>query len=395
MSIRAQLQAIAANPRLLARFGAMRRLGAEILDRVRRHPVLGEVYELIDGVFIDYGRDHGAMYAGALAFYAFLSLVPLTVLLASVLGFVLSSGNPADLDAALGEVIRQLRKVVPYLDPDLVEDLRDIVEHRSQLGLVGFVALLWAAAEVFRGVEFATARIFARVDDHDDPDHRKTAPRSVFKTKLLFGAVATAAVLAFAILRLVGAAFVHMQRELRLPSWLTTLLGDPLGEGTLLSSAVTFVAIAAGFAIVVRVFSPHHIKARYAWFGGALFTTFFQLAHHGYDVYLRRLTNISAMYGSFATLIVLVLWMYYCATLLLFCCHVVKVTQRRFTVGPRWPKDGRLLLFGRGTSAVPANAAGVATASSAVAPASATHPTNAAGLAGAADAVSRAETPHR
>jgi YihY family inner membrane protein len=346
VSIRAQLRALAENPRLLAQVDFVRRLVADVHDRLRRHPIIGELYEVIDGVFFDYGRDHSAMYAGALAFYAILSLIPLTVLLASVLGFVVSSGNPADLDAALAEVIRQLRKVLPYLQPTLADDLRTVVEHRSRLGVVGFLALLWAAAEVFRGVEFATARIFARVDDHDDPDHRKTAPRSVFKTKLLFGAVATAAVLAFAILRMLGAAFVHMQRELRLPAWLTTLLGDPLGEGTVLSSAVTFVAIAGAFVVVVRVFSPHRVRARFAWFGGVLFTTFFEIAHFGYDLYLGRLTNISAMYGSFATLIVLVLWIYYCATLLLFCCHAVKVAQRRFTVGPRWPKDGRLLFFG-------------------------------------------------
>jgi len=346
VSIRAQLRALADNPRLLSRVDVVRRLAAALHDRLRRHPIVGEIYEVVDGVFFDYGRDHSAMYAGALAFYAILSLVPLTVLLASVLGYVLAAGTPADLDAALGEVIRQLKKVVPYLQPSLADDLRAVVEHRSRLGLLGFIALLWAAAEVFRGVEFATARIFARVDDHDDPDHKKTAPRSVFKTKLLFGAVATAAVLTFAILRLLGAAFIHMQRELRLPSWLTTLLGDPLGEGTPLSSAVTFLAITAAFVVVVRVFSPHRVQARYAWFGGALFTTFFEIAHFGYDLYLRRLTNISAMYGSFATLIVLVLWMYYCASLLLFCCHAVKVAQRRFTVGPRWPKDGRLLFLG-------------------------------------------------
>jgi membrane protein len=346
VSIRTQLKALAENPRLLAQVGVVRRLVADIHDRLRRHPILGEVYEVIDGVFFDYGRDHSAMYAGALAFYAILSLVPLAVLLASVLGFVVSSGAPADVDAALDEVLRQLRKVLPYLQPSLADDLRAVVEHRSRLGVVGFVALLWAAAEVFRGVEFATARIFARVDDHEDPDHRKTAPRSVLKTKLLFGAVITAAILAFVILQLVGRAFLHMQRELRLPEWVTSVLADPLGEGTLLSSLVTLFAITASFVVVVRVFSPHRIRARFAWFGGALFTTFFEIAHVGYDLYLRKLTNISAMYGSFATLIVLVLWMYYCATLLLFCCHAVKVAQRRFTVGPRWPKNGRLLFFG-------------------------------------------------
>jgi YihY family inner membrane protein len=318
----------------------------DVNDRVRRHPVLGEIYEVVDGVFFDYGRDHSAMYAGALAFYAILSLIPLTVLLASALGFFVQTDDPAAVDAALVEVIRQLRKVVPYLDPSLAHDLHAVVDHRSKLGLVGFVALLWAAAEVFRGVEFATARIFARVDDHDDPDHRKTQPRSVIKTKLLFGAVVTAGVLAFATLRVLGAAFVKLQQQLALPTFVVTLLGDPLGEGTLLANVITLVGIAAGFVVVVRVFSPHRIRARYAWCGGGLFTICFQLAHSFYDLYLRRLTDVTAMYGSFATLIVLVLWMYYGATLLLLCCHVVKVAQRRFTVGPRWPKDGRLLLVG-------------------------------------------------
>jgi membrane protein len=346
-SVRTLLWALVKNPRRWVQFVLLRRVWAFIIDRVRRHPVLGEIYEFIDGVVFDYGRDHSAMYAGALAFYAILSLVPLMVLLSSVLGFVLSAGTPADVDATLGEVLRQLKKVLPYLQPELIDDLRALVDNRNQLGVVGFVTLLWAAAEVFRGVEFATARIFARLDDHDDPDHRKTAPRSVLKTKLLFGAVTTAAVLAFVLLRMVGAAFLHVQRELNLPSWWTSLLGSPMHEGSPLSAAATSVGLAAAFVVVVRVFSPHQVRAPYAWLGGALFAVFFELAHRGYELYLHRLTDFSAMYGSFATLIILVVWMYYCSSLLLLCCHVVKVTQRRFTVGPRWPKDGKLLIWGR------------------------------------------------
>jgi YihY family inner membrane protein len=307
--------------------------------------VFGEVYEVIDGVFFDYGRDHGAMYAGALAFYAVLSLIPLTVLFASLFGFFLSSGTPADVDASLVEVIRQLRKIIPYLQPELATDLRVVVEHRNKLGFVGFVALLWAASEVFRGVEFATARIFARLDDHEDPDHKKTAVRSVLKTKLLFGAVATAVAIAFIMLRLVGGFLAIVREKLQLPPGLDFILGDPLGEGSLLSLLVTGGGIVIGFVVLVRVFSPHDVRVRFAFFGGLVFYVFFQAAHYGYDLYLARLTDVGAMYGSFATLIVIVLWMYYCATLLLLCCHGVKVAQRRLTVGPRWAKDGKLFLI--------------------------------------------------
>jgi len=313
-------------------------------DRVRRHPVLGEVYEAIDGIFIDFGRDHSSMYAGALTFYAILSLIPLTVLFASVFGFFMSAGGDGDVGAAIAEVVRQMRKVLPYLGPSFGEDLRTIVEYRSRLGVVGFVALLWAASEVFRGVEFAMARIFARVDDHDPPDHHKTLARSVIITKLLFGVVASAVVIAYLLLRLVGMLLLEVRAKLDLPGWMESLLGDPLGEGSASASLATAMGIVVGFVVLVRVFSPHQVQTRFAVMGGVLFLAFFQAAHAVYDLYLDTLSTASEMYGSFATVIVLILWIYYCSSLLLMCCHAVKTAQRRFTVGPRWPKDGKLLL---------------------------------------------------
>ncbi len=314
-------------------------------DRVRRHPVLGEVYEAFDGIFIDFGRDHSSMYAGALTFYAILSLIPLTVLFASVFGFFMSAGGNDDVGPAIAEVVRQLRKVLPYLGPSFGEDLRTVVEYRSRLGVVGFVALLWAASEVFRGVEFAMARIFARVDDHETPDHHKTQARSVIITKLLFGVVASAVVIAYLLLRLVGMLLLQVRAKLDLPDWLDSLLGDPLGDGSVSASLVTGAGIVVGFVVLVRVFSPHRVQTRFAVLGGLLFLVFFEGAHAVYDVYLKTLSTVSEMYGSFATLIVLILWIYYCASLLLMCCHAVKTAQRRFTVGPRWPKDGKLLLI--------------------------------------------------
>jgi YihY family inner membrane protein len=326
------------------RLAPLLRVARDVQDRVRRHPVLGEVYEAVDGIFIDFGRDHSSMYAGALTFYAILSLIPLTVLFASVFGFFMSTGADGDVGSAIAEVVRQLRKVLPYLGPSFGDDLRTIVEYRSRLGVVGFVALLWAASEVFRGVEFSMARIFARVDDHENPDHHKTQARSVIITKLLFGVVASAVVIAYLLLRLVGMLLTQVRAKLDLPGWMESLLGDPLGDSSVSSSVVTAAGIVLGFVVLVRVFSPHQVQARFAAMGGVLFLVFFEGAHAVYDLYLDTISTVSDMYGSFATLIVLILWIYYCASLLLMCCHAVKTAQRRFTVGPRWPKDGKLLL---------------------------------------------------
>ncbi len=306
-------------------------------DRVRRHPVVGELYEAIDGVIGDYVRDHGPMYAGALAFYAMLSLIPFIVLFASVSGFVLA-GASNDLDATLTQTVDQVRKVIPYLEPRFADDLKTIIANRTSLGAVGFVALLVSASEVFRGLEFALARIFARVD-HGAVTDAKARPRNYLTSKLWFGAVVTATVLAYVALRLSAGILRHLAEVWHLPAGLSALLSDALAGGTMTGQLFTAVGIIVGFVVIVKAFTKTSVVLRYAVVGGVAFYLGFLAAHRVYDIYIQKLTNIGAMYGSFATLIVVVLWIYFSASLLLLCCHGVKTLQRRMVAGPRWPKD--------------------------------------------------------
>lgn len=306
-----------------------------ILERIRRHRVLGEIYEIIDGSVGDYARDHGPMYAGALAFYAILSLIPLIILFASVSGFALAGGDDAAIDTSLREVMVQLRKIIPYIEPRLEDDLRLVIKNRRSLGAVGFFVLLISASEVFRAVEFALARIYARLD-HEVPTDEKASPRNYLKSKLWFGAFVTAAVMAFIAFRLFRGALFQLATAMKV-DWLVRTLEDP--SASVLGTVVTSVGVVIGFVVMLKVFVHHKVHTRYALIGGVLFSALFQLAHAIYDVYLERITNIGAMYGSFATLIIVVLWIYFSASLLLMCCHITKTVQRRMTHGPRWPKD--------------------------------------------------------
>lgn len=308
---------------------------AKLHDRVRRHPVLGEVYELVDATVGDYARDHGPMYAGALAFYAILSLIPLAILFATAAGLLIAGEAPQG-DAAVTEVVAQLKKLVPYLDTAFEDDLRAILKNRGSVGLVGVVALLLSASQVFRGLEFALARIFAR-SDHDSPTDEKARPRSYVISKLWFGAFVTALVLGYVGLRVLAGILQHLADDL--PA-LQVIFGDPLSTETPAGKVATALLIIAGFLALLKVFTHQRVHSKFALLGGALFYGMFVLAHVVYDLYVERFSNLGAMYGGFATLVIVVLWIYFSATLLLVCCHVVKYAQRRMLHGPRWPKDG-------------------------------------------------------
>ena len=309
-----------------------------LLDRVRRHCVLGEVYEAVDGTFGDFARDHGPVYAGAVAFYALLSLIPLLVLIASAVGYALhAQGDASGVDAAVADVVVQLKRVIPYIDAHFADDLRRIMTNRTGLGLFGLVALMLASSQVFRAVEFAFARIFARLD-YQEPDARAAMPRNVVASKLWFSAFTTALVVGVVGYRLVAGAVRHVAQGVEGP--FARMLEDPFADGTLGGRVVELFLVVAGFIVLVKVFTHRKVHLKYAVLGGGFFYASFQAAHAVYDVYLGEFTNMPALYGSFATLMVIVLWIYFAATLLIFCGNVVKYAQRRALVGPRWPKDG-------------------------------------------------------
>jgi YihY family inner membrane protein len=236
------------------------------------------------------------------------------------------------------ETLTQLEKVIPYLDPSFEKDLRMIIRNRSGLGVAGGFGLLLAASQVFRAVEFSLARIFARLD-HTIPTDDKARPKNFLSSKLWFGLVVTSTVLAYLTVRLFAGVLRHLSDTLDLPPTLRHWLGDPLSGATPLGALATALFLVVGFAVLLKVFSAQEVQLRFAFIGGVCFMVSLQGAHRVYDFYLARLTNIGAVYGSFATLIVIVLWIYFSATLLLICCHVTKTVQRRVTVGPRWPKE--------------------------------------------------------
>ena len=89
---------------------------------------------------------------------------------------------------------------------------------------------------------------------------------------------------------------------------------------------IVHVAVASNFTAVAEDLAP-----------------LFMAATVLYEVYLAKFATIGATYGSFATLIIIVLWIYFASSLLLFVCHLVKAVQKRMLHGPRWPKDGKLI----------------------------------------------------
>jgi membrane protein len=96
--------------------------------------------------------------AAAIAYYAFVSLIPLLLVTIAVASAVAGPALAADVLAVAGGV----------LSPEAVALLRDSLTSGAGRGgatVAGLVVLLWSGLRVFRGLDVAFARIY-RVDAH-------------------------------------------------------------------------------------------------------------------------------------------------------------------------------------------------------------------------------------
>jgi membrane protein len=131
-----------------------------VLDRMgNRFPRVGWlVADPVRAIAVRYEGDDLPTHAGALTYGAILSLPPLLLLAASVLGFTL--GDPVKQ----GQVIKSLVDLIPGLDAVATSWVDSLVDGRVALGLIGTIGVLWAASGFVArlrhalGVVFGTSR---------------------------------------------------------------------------------------------------------------------------------------------------------------------------------------------------------------------------------------------
>lgn len=94
------------------------------------------------------------LLAAALAFTTMFALVPVLLLLAGILGWVVD--DPATRAALLAQLVA----LVPPLEPVLAGSLEAVVEARGALSLVGLIGLLWGASNFYQALDEVMRRLF-------------------------------------------------------------------------------------------------------------------------------------------------------------------------------------------------------------------------------------------
>jgi membrane protein len=303
-----------------ARSGAVQRMLRRADDLQRSHAVLA--FPL--AVLKKFGDDRASQLAALIAYYGFFSLFPLLLVFATVASFVIQ-GNPELRERLLNSVLEQFPVVGKQIGQTIDKSVRQL--SNSPLALtVGIVGALWTGTAVVAAAQNAMDEVW------DVP--RVERPGIIIRVTR-----------AFLLFFVFGASIV-------LSTFLTRTGGETGWSAALLRSlslAATVLVSVAVFSFAFRVLTVATVTWRQVLPGAIVaaigWTALLMLGSWIVD---RQISQASAIYGFFATVIGLLAWIYLAAQLFLLAGEVNVVRARRLwprslVVPPLTDQDGEVL----------------------------------------------------
>ncbi len=270
-------------------------------------------------------RNRGILLAGGVGYNILLSIVPLFALLVVLLARVV------DEQHLLGVMEVQAQHLAPAHAEVLIDAVRSLLDSRDVIGILVLPVLLLFSSFAFRMLEDALAILFHAPDSHHHG-------RSIWVSVLLpyaFMLVLGAGLLLLTLLVSLGSAvnalwLALFDRQLPLAG-----LSEPMLNLT------SFLGVFALFSAIYKVLPVVKIALRRAVIGGFVAALLWEGVRLLLVYYFANLSLVNAVYGSLATLIVVLLSLEVGAVILLLGAQVIAELERNARLGLPWHVDPR------------------------------------------------------
>lgn len=274
--------------------------------QVLRHPV-GFAWRTLKG----FRANQGLLLAGAVAYYALLSIVPLLILI------VIALSHIVDQRELLQTLQRYLEWLVPGQSAAVVGELANFLAHRDVMGGVLLVTMLFFSSLAFTVLENAMSVIFV---------HRAGVRRRHFLISailpylyiLSLGIGMLLATLVAGSLQAIGQQHVELFGRTWALSGVSGVLLYLLGlVGEILMLTSVYLVMPIG-----------RLRLSHALVGGVTAALLWEITRHALVWYFATLSQVNVVYGSLTTAIVVLLSLEIAATLLLFGAQVIAEYER-------------------------------------------------------------------
>lgn len=279
---------------------------------------LADLFTLIREAALAFGQDKAPRLAAAIAYYAMFSIAPLLLFAVAIAGRFLTDATVIEQLFGTGSLIYQ------NLGPDAADFLQKLVPNPATLLKGSTIATGVAFAVLFMG---ATGLFVQLQDALNSLWGAEPAPPlgvlNIVKTRLI----------SFVMIIFIGLLLIAF---LALNTYLSAIahdLVDNLGFGASLirlgTSILSALFLSPIFAAIYLVLPDVKLEWREVWVGGVVTATLFTLGQYLIGLYFGRAAP-GSVFGAAASLVLLLLWIYYSAMIFFFGAEVTWVYSQKF-----------------------------------------------------------------
>jgi membrane protein len=267
-------------------------------------------------------RNHGLLLTGAVAHSMILSLIPLSAVL------VVGISHYIDRKLLMETLTTEISLIAPGFEIMLTEVLEGFLRNRHLVGGVGLIFLISLSSIAFRVLEDAFALIFHR----PLPALKRKFWLSVLMPYLFVLIAAAGLILITSANAVIDA---RSRSDFSIPG-LDTLLQHHLASILYLIGVFGLILL---FSLFYKIMPVARISFKRALAGGVTAALLWEVVRHLMVAFYTKVSIVNVLYGSMATIIVVLLTMEAVALILLLGAQVIANLEGNASAGLRWHED--------------------------------------------------------
>ena len=221
------------------------------------------------------------LFAASLSFYTIFTIIPLLLIMMTLLTSLPSFAEHYDKIQAF-----IFSNLMPVNSEVVMKQINGFLKNSSKMGMMGFMAILVSSMLFFKNFEYIANRIF------------HAQPRTIWESITTYWTMLTLTPIAL------GASFY-------ITGYIATLMAsNSLTSGFNILPLIPYLIIWALFFLIFQIAANVKINPKASAISSFIISVVFSMSKNAFIYYVFLNKSYTTMYGSFAILMFLFLWIY-------------------------------------------------------------------------------------
>src|SRR3989339_365770 len=243
-------------------------------------------------------KNDNSSEAASLAYYSLFALIPLLLLLFFALSFFITSSR-----SVMQRITMLISQFIPYYGDTILNEVYALARHKGMWKIISIVALLWTSMPLMSTLRTAFYNIF-----------KVEKKRSFLRANVLdLGVI----LLTLSLLVAVSFSSVAFKKFL------------VLGGSTVLYDIASYCLTAVVISVFYLVFVPAKVRFSYILAGSVLTTLLWGIIRPVFGLFLSYNPQYGITFGSLKALFIVIIWIYYSFSVLLFGTELIANLRRK------------------------------------------------------------------